>query len=59
MSHEVLLCFFDINHRRDYQRMDENYSDNYWETVRRNNFNLPSLLFHFLEKEKLHDADED
>jgi hypothetical protein len=39
------------------QRMDENYRDNYWETVKRNNFNLSSLLFHFLEKEKLHDED--
>ncbi len=41
------------------QRMEENYRDNYWETVRRNNFNLTNLLFHFLEKEKLHDTDAD
>lgn len=41
------------------QNMEENYRENYWETVKRNNFNFTSLLFQILEKEKLYDADSE
>lgn len=34
------------------QTIEENYKENYWETIRRNNFNLSSLLVHVLDEKE-------